>query len=92
MSYFIIALLAFAQNISFSLVSRSRNRDHKTYHVVSSILANGVWFLTMRELVLSEITINLFVPYVLGAVVGSVFGMSIAMKIESIIGAFADPK
>lgn len=82
-----IFLLAFIQNISFSLVSRSRNRDNMTYHAICSVFANGIWFLTMRELVVADLTYWLIIPYVLGTVSGSVFGAKVSMRIERLIGA-----
>lgn len=85
-----ILLLAFVQNISFSIVSRSRNRDNKKYHIIASIFSNSIWFLTFRELILGEMNYLLFIPYVIGTVIGSTFGMSISMRIEKWLGASAD--
>lgn len=82
--------LAFAQNVSFSIVSRSRNRNNITYHMVAAIFSNGVWFLTFRQLVLSEMNLILFVPYTIGTVVGSIVGVKISMWIEWLIGAESD--
>lgn len=86
-AFFIILVLAFVQNISFSLVSRSRNRDNMTYHSICSVFSNGIWFLTMHHLVATDLSLYLIVPYIIGSVVGSVFGAKISMKIEKIIGA-----
>ena len=85
-----ILALAFIQNVSFTLVSRSRNRDNKKYHIVCAIFSNGIWFLTFRELVTRDMTLTLFIPYTLGTVSGSVYGMSVAMWIERILGAQSD--
>jgi len=82
----IIALLAFAQNITFSLVSRSRNRDNINYHIISSLLSNTVWFATFRYLVVSEMNWELFLPYTIGTVLGSVVGVKISVYIEKIFG------
>jgi hypothetical protein len=81
--------LAFAQNISFTLVSRSRNRDNITYHIIASILSNGVWFATFRHLVTHNMSWALFVPYTVATVSGSVTGQKISMWIEKKIGAAA---
>jgi hypothetical protein len=89
--FVIIALLAFAQNISFSLVSRSRNRDNLNYHIFASILSNGVWFLTFRSLILNQMDLKLFIPYTIGTVTGSCFGVKISMAIERLLGAKSDP-
>lgn len=87
MTYLFILSLAFIQNISFSMVSRSRNRDNMTYHAICSVFSNGIWFLTMRELVVADLTIFLIFPYVIGTVAGSIFGAKISMHIERLIGA-----
>mgnify|MGYP006959934023 FL=1 len=86
---FTILALAFIQNISFTMVSRSRNRSNMTYHAICSVFSNGIWFLTMRELVVADLTLWLIFPYVIGTVCGSLFGASVSIRIEKIIGAKA---
>lgn len=90
MMYFVIAGLAFTQNVAFTLVSRARNRDSLIYHAVMSVLSNSVFFLTFRELVLADMNWWMFAPYVIGTVLGSLFGAKVAMRIESLIGARTD--
>ena len=90
MTYLIVLWLGFVQNVSFSLVSRSRNRDHMQYHIWAATASNAVWFICMRELVKSELAIDLLIPYVVGTVSGSVYGMKIAMWFEKRLGASAD--
>jgi hypothetical protein len=85
-----ILALAFIQNVSFTLVSRSRNRDNLTYHAVCATASNVIWFLTFRELVTRDMTLVLLLPYTLGTVAGSLFGVKVAMKIEQILGATCD--
>ena len=85
-----IAGLAFAQNISFSIVSRARNRNNFTYHMVASVFSNGVWFATFRQLIQADMTWLFFVPYTLGTVCGSLTGAKISMFIEKLLGARAD--
>jgi uncharacterized membrane protein YfcA len=82
--------LAFVQNTSFSMVSRSRNRDNMNYHAIASLLSNTLWFLTMRELFKQELDIFLFAPYALGTISGSVFGAKVSMKVEKWLNATAD--
>ena len=82
--------LAFIQNTSFSMVSRSRNRDNMNYHIIASLFSNTLWFLTMRELVLAELTWWLLIPYAIGTVSGSVYGAKLSMRIERWLGASAD--
>jgi uncharacterized membrane protein YfcA len=85
-----ILALAYIQTISFALVSRARNRSSMTYHAIASILSNGVWFLTMRELVVADMTLSLIMPYTVGTVAGSLTGAKISMWIERKIGATSD--
>lgn len=85
-----ILVLAFIQNISFTIVSRSRNRGNKKYHMIAALFSNSIWFLTFRELVQGDMNLMLFVPYVIGTIAGSTYGMTISMKIEKILGASAD--
>lgn len=85
-----ILALAFIQNISFSIVSRSRNRDNIRYHLIASMFSNTIWFITFRQLVKADMNFILFIPYVIGTMVGSVFGVKISMFIERLLGASAD--
>lgn len=82
-----ILVLAFIQNVSFTMVSRSRNRDKMTYHAICSVFSNGIWFLTISVLVAADLSIWLIFPYIVGTVSGSIFGAKVSMKIEKIIGA-----
>lgn len=85
-----ILFLAFVQNVSFTIVSRSRNRDNMTYHLVAACLSNGIWFLTIRELVIADLSMDLIIPYIIGTVTGSICGAKISMLIEKMIGATSD--
>lgn len=86
----LILVLAFVQNVSFSVVSRSRNRDNMKYHLIAATFSNTLWFLTFRMLVLSKMSFSLFPFYVVGTVFGSIFGVKISMLIEKFLGASAD--
>ena len=87
---FTILGLAFVQNVSFSIVSRSRNRDNIRYHIIAATFSNSIWFFTFRQLVLADMNFILFLPYCVGTVIGSVFGVKISMFLEKILGASAD--
>lgn len=86
----IIMGLAYIQNISFSIVSRSRNRNNMKYHLIASVFSNGIWFLTFRELVRADMTFTLFIPYTIATVAGSLTGAKVSMWIEKMLGASAD--
>jgi hypothetical protein len=82
-----LLLLAFIQNISFTMVSRARNRNSKIYHVVCSLFSNGLWFLTLSTLVAADLTLMLAIPYIIGTTTGSLAGAEISMWIEKKLGA-----
>ena len=85
-----LMLLAFAQSVSFSIVSRSRNRNNITYHIIASVLSNGIWFATFKNLLTADMNWVLFIPYTVGTVSGSVTGVKISQKIEQWLGAESD--
>lgn len=85
-----IMVLAFVQNVSFSIVSRSRNRNNLRYHLVASVFSNGIWFLTFRALVTSQMNLLLFPFYTTGTVAGSLCGAWVSMRIERWLGAASD--
>jgi len=85
-----VLVLAYVQNISFTIVSRSRNRSSMTYHAIASVFSNAIWFLTFRELIKADMNLLLFIPYTIGTVSGSLTGARISMFIEKLIGAKAD--
>ena len=85
-----IMVLAYCQNISFSIVSRARNRDSFKYHMIAATLSNTIWFLTFRELVLADMSWLFFVPYTFGTVAGSLTGAKLSMFIERKLGAASD--
>ena len=85
-----ILCLAFIQNISFSLVSRSRNRDNMKFHIIASGFSNTIWFLTFKELIMTDMSLYVLPFYMVGTIAGSVFGVKISMKIEKWLGATAD--
>lgn len=82
-SILVMTVMAFCLSVSFSIVSRSRNRDSKLYHFVAAIFSNGVWFMTLKYLAVTHsMTWDLFIPYTIGTVSGSVTGQAISMWIE----------
>lgn len=85
-----ILFLAFLQNISFSVVSRARNRNNFTYHMIASVVSNSIWFLTFRELVLGQMNFVLFIPYTIGTVIGSLSGAKLSMRLEQVLKASSD--
>lgn len=90
MKYLMLFAFAVLQNVSFSLVSRSRNRSHRGYHLVASVFSNLAWFATFRFLVTDGMGWDLFAPYLLGTTLGSELGRVAALRIEQRLDAGAD--
>lgn len=83
----LMMVMAFAQNTSFSIVSRSRNRNNVKYHMIASVFSNGVWFVTMKFLVVTQhMSWLMFIPYTVATVYGSSTGMKVSMWIEKKLG------
>lgn len=91
MEYLYLIVLAFFQNVAFTLVSRARNRDNFTYHAVMAVFSNGIFYLTFKLLLVNEMGLDMLPFYLVGTVTGSLFGAKLALKIEEAIGALADP-
>lgn len=89
---FILVLTAFAaaQQVSFSVVSRARNRGNMAYLTIASIFSNSVWFLTFRQLDVGNWTPELYIPYAAGSAIGSVTGVGISMSIEKKLNITSD--
>lgn len=85
-----VLFLSFIQNISFSIVSRSRNRNNMSYHIVAASFSNVIWFVTFKELVLADMNNWLLIPYWFGSVFGSLVGVKVSIFIERLLGASAD--
>jgi uncharacterized membrane protein YfcA len=85
-----LLVLAFVQNTSFSIVSRSRNRNDLKFHLIAAFFSNSIWFLTFRHLVRGDMSFILFPWYCVGTMLGSMFGVRISMWIEKRLGASAD--
>lgn len=82
--------LSYLQNVSFSIVSRSRNRNNIKFHLLAAFFSNSIWFLTFRELVLRDMNLMLFPWYCAGTMLGSVTGVKVSMLIEKWLGAMSD--
>lgn len=87
----VMMIMAYCQNLSFTLVSRARNRSSKTYHLIAAVLSNFTWFITAKYLIVTQgMTWLLMVPYTVATVAGSLTGQSVSMWIEKKIGAVSD--
>jgi len=87
----LMMIMAFCQNVSFSIVSRSRNRNSVTYHRIAAIFSNGVWYVTAKFLIVTQhMSWWLLIPYTVATVYGSTTGQQISMWIEKKLKLTAD--
>jgi len=87
-----LAGLSSGQQLAFSMVSRSRQRNNITYHTVAAIFSNAVWFLTFRQLQVERWTPELYLPYAMGGIAGSVAGVGVSMGIEKALHIKSDSR
>lgn len=91
MSAIWLIIITLAMQISFALVSRARQRNNALYHLLAAILSNGSWFFMLHLVAaMAKNEFRLFVPYAVGAAVGTFVGTWLAMQIEVKTGALAD--
>lgn len=78
------------QAVSFTMVSRARQRGNPQYLAWCSVFSNGVWYLAMQALTKGAITWEKAAPYIVGNAGGSLIGQNLAMKVEQATGALVD--
>ncbi len=90
--YFVSLVIAgsFMRSVAYTMVSRSRNRNHMGYHYVSSLLSNGLYFVTLHWFVLKNLDPVLSIPFVSASIIGGLLAVEVAMHVEKRIGAVAD--
>lgn len=79
-----------SQSISFSMVSRARQRSSDAYLVWCSFLSNGIWYVTMHLYAVGRMPDYLFVPNTSAATMGALVGQDLSMRVEKAIGAVMD--
>ena len=92
MDLIILAVVAFVQNMAFTLVSRSRNAGDVSFHAVAAVFSNGVWFATfsiltpkiMHAIETRDAGVILLtgLVYTLATTVGSCLMMWVALRTE----------
>ncbi len=85
-----IFALAFIQNAGYSLQSRAANRTSNLYHFIAAIFATAIFFVTLSLLVHIKVTLDVLLVYILGTMLGSVYGTRLSVRIEQVIGAVAN--
>ena len=76
----LIVILTFLQNASFTLVSRARNSNSITYHLIAALISNFLYLIVINKLIKNLENPLLTFGYLLGSVSGSIIMHYIAMK------------
>jgi len=83
-------LLAFLQNLSYSMQSRAANRSNNLYHLIATIFATLIFFISLTYLITLKVTYEVLLTYILGTMLGSLYGVSLSAKVEKYLGAVAN--
>lgn len=89
-SLFLLAGVAFVQNMAFTASSRSRNSGNPAYHFWIAMVSNGVWFLTSFFFILPSVQsapiadkISVMLVYIMSTSWGSMLMMELMLKKET---------
>ena len=80
MEYVIFFILVVLQSMSFTFVSRARNRNNYNLALVASVLSNTLWILVFSKLVPNLTDPVMCISYVAGMVAGTQMQMRISSK------------
>lgn len=86
----IVMMLAYFQNTTYGLQSRSANRNSNAYHALAALAANFTFFWSLQLLVRNNLPPVLLAPYVFATILGTLHGNAISMKIEAFLGLSAE--
>ncbi len=78
--------LAYLSNLTYTCVSRSAVRNSALYHACALFMSNIVFYSVLYRLRLSNLSLELFVPYTVATVFGSISGAKVSAKIEEYFG------
>ncbi len=85
-SVLILMGLAYLSNLTYSGVSRSAVRNSATYHACTLFLSNIVFYSVLYRLRLSNLSLEMFIPYTVATVFGSISGAQVSAKVEEYFG------
>ncbi len=78
--------LSFLSNVSYSCVSRSAVRNSALYHAVALLVSNVAFYSVLYRLKTDNLNIQLFIPYTVATVFGSISGALLSSRVEDYFG------
>ncbi len=82
----LLMALSFLSNVSYSCVSRSAVRNSALYHAIALLFSNVAFYSVLYRLKTDNLNIQLFIPYTVATVFGSISGALISSRIENSFG------
>ncbi|MDP2630425.1 MAG: hypothetical protein Q8P56_03385 [Candidatus Uhrbacteria bacterium] len=86
----LVLCAAFMNSGVHILASRAGNRNHVPYHFVTRLVWGFGWFFLTAAAVYYEMSYAILAPYLLGSVLGNLFGYTIAVSVEKKLCAVMD--
>jgi uncharacterized protein YebE (UPF0316 family) len=80
MKYLVFFFLVVAQSMSFTFVSRARNRNNYNLALLASVCSNTTWILVFSRLIRDFNDVLMCITYVVGMAVGSQIQMRISAR------------
>jgi len=80
MKYLIFFFLVLFQSMTFTFISRARNRNNIRLACVASVFSNTTWILVFRHIVLNLEDWLMYVIYVIAMFLGTIIQMKISIR------------
>ena len=78
--------LVFLQSMSFTFISRARNRNNVRVATIASVFSNLSWLLVFRHLVLNLADLVNYIIYIVAMTLGTLVQMKLSLRIEKKFG------
>lgn len=84
------AIIFFMEAMSYTISSRASSRDNLIYHYCMRAFNGVVWFWTYDYIYENKMDPDIFIPMMLGGIMGNIFGQQTGEIVEQKIGAVMD--
>ena len=80
MKYLIFFILTLAQSMSFTFVSRARNRSNIKIASIACLFSNITWILVFRHIAMNLDDLFMYPVYIIGMWLGTIIQMKISRR------------
>ena len=88
--YVLFFFLVVFQAMSFTFISRARNRNHVGLAMFASLFSNTAWILVFREIVMNVHDFWIYPTYIVAMALGTWIQMKLSMRIEARLKSKSD--